>query len=303
MATKQKRAFGQRASNFEKKLVGIVVAKTGEKMAKFTLTEDGKTFSNGEKSIKVPFSDLPKYPKLQPNESGKQYRIRMSQDGTEVEALTPVVGMFPAKLIDLGPRANKEADPTPKEKVWNEGTPKENRYFKFFAQYQITGGAYKGAILPAYNMHYKFEEDDSNPGYTRFAGSFANTKATRLFQLRDWGVLHGCWDIEDGEVVGDPIEWDDETILPELLERAKNRDAEVNVVIKNGYIIELLPSDGEPAFVDPDDENVDEESTEEETEDEFDKKYPPKKSPAKAVAKKPAPVKKAKKSSDDDDDL
>lgn len=299
MATKQKQAFGQRSQNFEKKLVGIVTYKTGTNVAKFTLTEEGKTFKGGEKSIKVNFADLPKYPKLEPNDSsGKQLRIRMSSDGSEVEALTPVVGMFPAKLVDIGPRPSEDADPAPREKVWNEGTPKENRYWEFFNVYEITSGKFKGVRLPALNLHYKFEEDDNNPGYTRFAGSFANNKATRLLQLRDVGILHGWWDMEDGEVVGEPIPWDDETILPELLERGLEHDAEVNVVIKGGYIIEVLPSDGEPAFAETDEEDLD---AEEETEDEFDKKYPPKKSPAKAE-KKPA-KKVSKKSSDDDDDL
>lgn len=231
-------ALGQRPK-FEKKLVGIVEYITGEHVAKFTLTEDGKTFANGSKDLKVNLDDLPATPRLAPNDkSKKQLRIRMSADGTEVEALTPVTGVFNLQLKDLGPRPEgKDSDPMPKLRVWNEGTEKENKYLEFFAVYEIIDGKFKGTSLPAYNMHYKFEEDSNNPGFTRFAGNFDNKKATRLFQLRDWGELHGLW--------SEPIEWDDDTILPTLLVRALYNDVNVRGVFKGGYITELLPLDEE----------------------------------------------------------
>ena len=231
-------ALGQRPK-FETKLVGIVKYVTGDHTVKFTLTEDGKTFSNGTKDLKVSMDELPAVPRLAPNDkAGKELRIRMSADGTEVEALTPVTGVFNLELIDLGPRLNgKDTDPMPKLRVWNEGTEKENKYLEFFAVYKIIDGKFKGVQLPAYNLHYKFEEDTNNKGYTRFAGNFDNKKATRLFQLRDWGELHGLW--------ADPIEWDDDTILPELLARALDNDVKVRGVFKNGYVTELLPLDDE----------------------------------------------------------
>ena len=231
-------ALGQRPK-FEKKLVGIVEYVTGEHVAKFTLTEEGKTFANGTKSLKVNLDELPSAPRLAPNDkTGKQLRIRMSADGTEVEALTPVTGVFNLQLKDLGPRPEgKDSDPTPKLRVWNEGTDKENKYLEFFAVYEIIDGKFKGVALPAYNMHYKFEEDSANPGFTRYAGNFDNKKATRLFQLRDWVQIHG--------IDSEPIEWDDVTILPTLLERALDNDVKVRGVFKNGYVTELLPLDEE----------------------------------------------------------
>lgn len=236
--------FGERS--FEKKLVGIVDYVTGDTKAKFTLTEEGKSFNGGSKSIKVELADLPKVPKLQKNSKG-QIRVRMSSDGMEVEALTPVVGVFNLKMIDIGPRPEGEdSQPMPRLKTWNEGTPKENKYLEFFAVYEITEGKFKGVKLPAYNMHYKFEEDlPSNPGYTRFAGSFNSTRATRLFQLRDWGNFHGVWNVTPDGVEGEPIEWDDDTILPELLDRVLENDIPVRGVMKNGYVQELLPLDDE----------------------------------------------------------
>lgn len=273
---------------YEKKLVGLVEVVTGKTKAKFTLTEESKTFKNGEKALTVAFTDLPSRPKLKPEQrEGKMYRIRMSQDGSEIEAITPAMGHYHAKLVDLGKRPEEGADPIPFEKVFGEGTPKENRHFEFFAVYEIVEGAFKGVQLPAYYMHYKFEEDPEHEGYTRFAGSFDNTKATRLFQLRDWGNAHGVWE--------DPIEWNDVTILPTLLERALENDRVVDLTIKDGYIKELLPLQSE-------DEDEDEPDFMKEPAEDDELDETPAKKPAKPVAK-PAVKKPAKKSSDDDDDL
>ena len=284
--------FGERT--FEKKLVGIVSYKSGERRVKFTLTEEGKVFNGGSKDLTLNIEDLPK-PKVKPNDTGK-IRVRMSADGTEVEALTPVTGVFNMRLVDLGPRPDGEdSQPMPRLRTWNEGTPKENSYLEFFGVYEITEGKFKGVKLPAYNMHYKFEEDlPKNPGFTRFAGSFNSTRATRLFQLRDWGNLHGIWEVTPDGVEGEPIEWDDETILPELLERALENDVPVRGVMKDGYIKELLPLDEEEDVEpfggdEPDLDNVDE-ILEEEVK------------PKKSAPAKPAVKKISKKSKPDEDE-
>lgn len=303
MATKQKGAWGSRPNEFSKKLVGIVKVITGDLKAKFTLTEDGKKFANGSDSMTVLLSELPKTPKLQPNDkSGKEYRIRMNNDGDQVEALMPVRGHFSAKLVDLGKRPdNGKGEPMPYEKVFGEGTDKEERHLEFFAVYEVTSGHFKGVKLPAYNLHYKFEEDPEKPGFTRFAGSFENKKATRLFQLKDWMEVHGLLD--------DDCPWDDETILPYLLEKALENDVTVEVNIKDGYILRdggVLPSDdyNEDQF------GGEEESTEDV--DEVDTEFPKEEvniTPVKSVVKtlaKPvkAPVKKIRKDAvEEDEDL
>jgi hypothetical protein len=157
----------------------------------------------------------------------------MNSNGTEIEAITPAIGHFKAHLIDLGPRPDgKDSDPVPFEKTFEKGDT-VNSHLEFFAVYEIIEGAFKGVQLPAYYEHYKFEEDYNHPGFTRFAGNFENKKATRLIQVRDWGLVHKLWN--------DPIPWNDVTILPELLERALDADVEVDLTIKNGYIRELLP--------------------------------------------------------------
>lgn len=308
--------FGQK-QGYEKKLVGIVNVITGESTAKFTLTEEGKQFKNGTNVLKVKFDDLPKRPRLQPNDkSGRtQLRIRMNSEGTEVEALTPVVGVYDLELTDLGPRPEKDADPMPKEKVWNEGTAKENRYLEFFAVYQIESGNFKGVSLPAYNLHYKFEEDSSNPGFAAFTFSLSNKQATRGRQLADWGDLHGVWSVVGEDVEGEPIVWDDDTILPELLERALEQP-KVRGVIKNGYITEILPRDEEPEFLDEPESLDDEIDIDDPVELEKIVGTPEKdddvdvtdvkvksKAPKPNGKVKPAPKRVARKSSDEDDEL
>jgi hypothetical protein len=232
-------ALGSRPKqSFEKKLVGIADVKVGESKVKFTLTEDGKEFENGTNVFKCNIDDLPEVPNVRQFD-GKQIRIRMKSEGDEVEALTPVSGLFTGVLVDLGPRPNgKDSDPTPYEKTFEKGEQKTS-HLEFFAVYKITKGIFKGVQLPAYYLHYKFEEDED--GNTRYAGNFDNKKATRLFQLKEWMELH--------QLEAEPIGWDDVTILPELLERAEASDVEVQVIIKNGYISSLLPSEDEPDFM------------------------------------------------------
>lgn len=238
----QKLALGQRSkSDFAKKLVGVVEVTVGETKAKFELVDEGKKFANGKNTLIVPLDELPPFPKLTQAHSGKQFRIRMNNDGDEVEALTPVSGHYTAKLIDLGPRKEKDDDPTPFERVFDEGGPKEERHLEFFAVYKIVSGAFKGVQMPGYYLHYKFEKDED--GKVRFAGNFENKKATRLFQLRDWGVLHGMFNEE--------IEWDDVTILPELLERGLENDVLVDIIVKDGYIKEVLPAQDDEPFQEP----------------------------------------------------
>ena len=228
-----KPALGSRPNTFEKKLVGIVVATVGEKRAKFELVEEKKTFSDGSTSIKVNLADLPAVPKLTEKDNGKQFRIRMNSEGDEIEAITPVTGHYTAKLIDLGPRKNgKDSDPEPVEKEFTKGETTTS-HLEFFAVYKIVEGRYKGVQMPAYNMHYKFEDDGN--GMTRFAGNTENPKATRLHQLVNWGMLH--------QVFEDEIEWpDDGNILPTLLERALDADVLVDITVKNGYITDVLPA-------------------------------------------------------------
>jgi hypothetical protein len=148
---------------------------------------------------------------------------------------------------------------------------------------------YKGVQMPGYYLHYKFEPDEE--GNTRYAGNFDNKKATRLFQLKSWMEVH---DLES-----EPIAWDDETILPVLLERSLDNDREVELIIKDGYIAEVLPVQEDEADEPKPAKKSQAELKREMDFDDVDEEFPaPKDEPkaAKKPAKKPA-------SSDVDADL
>lgn len=277
-------ALGSRSSEFEKKVVGVVSVITGKTKAKLTMQDSEKKFKNGANSITVDLDSLPKRPKILPDDkSGKEYRVRMSQDGDEVEAFTPVRGHHTAKLVDIGYHKEGEA-PYPKEKPnWGDS---ENTHLEFFATYEITSGPFKGVQTPGLFLHYKFEEDPEDRGFTRFAGNFENKKSTRLFQLRDWGQAHGLWE--------EAIPWDDDegNILPIILERALENDREVELTFDKGYIILVQASEN---YEEPEDA------------DDVEEEFPPVKSKANG-SKKPAPAskvikaKKVKQSHEDEDD-
>ncbi len=294
----KKSALGGRSQEFTRKFVGLATLVTGEKKAKFTLTEEDKKLPNGDTSITVLLSELPKNPKIEPNDkTNKEYRIRLNQDGDEIEAIMPVRGHFTGKLVDFGKRPEKGADPVPFEKVFHEGQKDEERHLEFFAVYEITSGFFKGVQLPAYGMHYKFEENPEDEGFTRYAFNMNNPKATRGHQLAQWMEVHG--------LDKDKIPWDDDTILPTLLERALENDATVEINMAKGYILRdggIMPSDGYAESNFAEDENVDGDEL-----DDVEKVFPQKeevKAPAKKSAKVEKPVAKkiGKKSVEDSDE-
>lgn len=284
-----------KSEEYEKKFVGIVNVITGKQKARLTIQEEGKKFKNGTTILDIPLDDLPETPKLsREDKNPKPFRVRLNVDQDAVEAFTPVRGHFTGKLVDMGPRPEKDADPAPMEKVFHEGQKDEERHLEFFAVYEITDGMFKGVQLPAYWMHYKFEEDPDKPGFTRFAGSFENKKATRLFQLRDWVVVHGL-DQED-------IPWSDETILPTLLKRALRNKIAVEINIADGYIMRsggIMPADDAYASEQFGDDSVDDLDEDDAA---VEKDFPKVEEPAPKKTSSPKKPK-ASKPADTDDDL
>jgi hypothetical protein len=300
-----------------KRFVGIVSVVTGEHKARLTFLPSSKKpdqkLPNGSLKMDVPLDELPDHPRIKPNDkSGKEYRVRLSADGKEVEAFTPVKGRFKAVAVQLGPRDGKDADPVPEEKQFK---PEDEPYLEFWASYKFTEGPFKGVETPVLRLHYKFMEDPTNEGFAAFKGDFNNTKATRLQQLKEWGIAHGIWkwkrDEEGGYIDCPLIAWDDVTILPELERRVLKAGKEVYLTFDNGYPVRIDPLDDNPY----EDEDEDEEDAVVEDDDDldedekFEKDFPepePKPAPkktkvvetkaAKSVAKKVKPA-------DDDDDL
>lgn len=296
---------------FAKKWVGVVRIKSGDTQVKFTsVTKDKegvvKKFPNGELEMKVKLADLPKIGQrvIRPNMEGKQFRIRLNDDGDEVEEVGPVNGMFAAKLVELGPKKKDAEVAAPYVKFYNRGKPDENSHLEFFAVYEIVEGVFKGLKLPAYYLHYKFEgipEGEDSEGFTRY-DTVDTAQASQLHRLQAWGELHG-------NIFDEPIEWNEDeadvsddvldcfaanhqgsfaNILPELEERAVSSDTDVNVVLENGYVKIVQAA-----------ENYEE--AEETEKDEVDEVYPPVKEEKKAPAK--PTTKRVKKQADADEDL
>lgn len=263
----------RKQQEFAKKWVGnVVVEKTGELKVKLTSIDarDGKSkmFPNGELSMVFSLADLPKAAKrlIKPKEKGEnkpkspsdgnKFRIRLNEDGDLIETITPNVGVFPAKLIGLGP---KKQDGTYSliHRVYNEGKENQNEHDEFIAIYEITEGPFRGVELPGYFLHYKFEEcpeGDEDEGLTRF--NTADTpQASQLHKLQAWAEVHG-------NILEEPIRWPDDGIILETLEeRALDADRDVNLVFENGYIktVQAVVDYGS--------------GDEEESEDEFDAKF------------------------------
>lgn len=292
---------------FAKKWVGLVEVVTGESTAKFTAIEvnkEGKKklFPEDETSIKIKLADLPKPAQrvIKANmKEPKKFRIRLNEDGDEVETVTPVSGVFPAKLVGLGPK-NREGGYKLIEKVYNQGTEKENSHLEFLAIYEVINTPWlKEVELPGYYLHYKFEaipEGEEDEGFTRF-DTVDSPQASQLHRLQEWSAVHG-------NILDEPIEFPDDGIILETLEeRALANDRLVNLIFEKGYIKSVQAQ-----------ENYDDES-----EEDFDEKFPAKKEPAKTKGRNvPEPVdeveevkpkgktvtkKPIKRHADDDEDL
>lgn len=249
-----KTAMPQSKNTFDKKFVGVVTATVGEKFVKFELVDESKKFPNGATSMKFSLDDLPAVPVFvaksgdEPSpQNGKQFRIRLNSDGDEVEDIAPANGHFVADLVNLGP-AKKDEPPTPYRKP-NFNNPDKD-HLEFFALYKIVKGQFRG-VESAYYLHYKFKEYEDDPNFTAIDGNFEYKAATRLFQLKDWGVVHDLWEFKNGKIMCEPIPWHPVTILPELLDRIlEGGKVRVDITYKNGYIVDVQPvqEDDEPAF-------------------------------------------------------
>ena len=287
-------ALKSKSNEYAKKTVGVVEIITGKNVAKLTMIDPNKKFkSTDSKEVKIKLSDFPDVPKIKPNNrTPMTFRVRMNEDDTAVEAINPARGMHPAKVVSLGPKDGEDADPVPQLKFFNKGKSNENSHLEFWAVYRITSGFYKGCEA-AYYLHYKFEEDAADPGLTQFNFNTENPKATRGQQLLDWGYYHGggapgIW--------GEPIEWDDDTILPELQDRVLDADVEVNLIFDKGYIQSIQPLDDDGYVEDDDDEPDFLKEPEEDDLDEDEDDVEPEPAPKKRKPRRKAVV-------EDDDDL
>lgn len=266
-----KNTMGFRAN--QAKVYGLATVKVGKSSAKITFEESGDEY-------KFSLDDLPSKPKLHP-ESEDTYMVVLTAEKDAVEKIGPAEGRVQAHCIDFA-RTEEGADPAPVEGTSNyQG--KETKYLRFTALWEVLTGKYKGLVIPHF-LRYKLEEGPD--GMTQWQGNPNNPNATHLPKLIDFCEKTGVFDEEPN--LG---EWpDDGNVLPLMLERIQAADKHVDLVIKKGYISDLLALDYEDA--DEDEEEVKPKSKA--------KSFKPEDAPKQKSYK--TAVKKAKKSSDEDDE-
>jgi len=243
---------------YKKKWTGCVEVITGEETAKFTSIQqlkDGsiKAFPDGTYSIRIKLNTLPKEAKrvIKPNvKEPKKFRIRLNDDGDEVETVTPYNGVFSGRGLGI---AKRDENYVFISKTYNEGTKDENSHLEFISTYGITEGPYQGVELPGFYLHYKFEgipEGDEDEGFTRF-DTKNTSNASQLHRLQAWGEVHGnileapiVWDTEEIEGVSNKVietysknhKSEFANILPELDARILDADREFTLVFEKGQI-------------------------------------------------------------------
>lgn len=229
-------------NTYNKKWTGVIEYWSTEKTARITSRvtdkDSGKTVAlpNGQVTMDISLSDLSKPIQrvIKPNvdrEKPRKLRVRLNEDGDNVENVGPVTGTFTLKAVGLGPK-NRDGEFKLKHKVYHEGEKNQSEHDEFFCAYVIQDKPYTGMEAPAFWMHYKFREIPAgmaDEGFTAY-----NTKltpqATQLRKLQNWMAVSGNLDEQ-------PIRWpDDGIILPELEERLLDADILVSGVFENGYL-------------------------------------------------------------------
>lgn len=229
---------------FPKKWVGVVEIKTGDNAAKLTSVDTNKEgklklFADGSTSCRISLSDFSKASLrvIKPGmKEPKKFRVRLNEDGDEVETVTPVNGVFRGKMIGIGPK-KKDGSYSLIEKTYNKGSSDENSHLEFLALYEITDGVFRGVELPGFYLHYKFEaipEGEDEEGFTRF-DTVDTPNASQLHKLQLWAEVQG-------NILDEPIMWPDDGIILETLEeRALEADRDVDIIFENGYIKSVQP--------------------------------------------------------------
>lgn len=249
---------------FAKQWVGVCEIFSKERKARLTSLDVSKAdnkvkvFPNKSTTMDVVLADLPKAVQrlIKPNMPAKRFRVRLNQDGDNIDEVGPVTGVYQLKAAYLGPK-QKDGSYKLLTKTYNQGTDKENSHDEFFCSYEFVDGAFRGMSTPAYWLHYKFEEipeGEEGEGFTRF-NTAPSPQATQLFRLQAWADAHGG-------VLDEDIVWPDDGIILETIEeRVLDNDRVVNGIFENGYIKTVQPIE---TYESEDDE---------ESEEEFDEKF------------------------------
>lgn len=187
---------------------------------------------DGERAKKFEFSrsalpDVPKFDKDIPNP--KELYISLDEGDEKIRRISPLTGTFKVKLVDFSRPDGQDAPPKFFEIDGGKYGKGPQKVFTAFLE--VTEGFWKGCIVPARYMAYKFAGDsDGNLCWTfdpNATGQYRSPKGLLLKSL--------C---EVSEILAEPMKFpEDGNILPELLERAKKNPVVFGVTIEKGKVI------------------------------------------------------------------
>jgi hypothetical protein len=188
----------------------------------------------------------------------------LSPDKTEVERIGPSKGLFTVRCIDFV-RPKEGEDPEPKD---YEGKDKKYEYRAFSALLEVQSGKFKGCVIPRF-LHYKFS--DNGEGKAAFKGN--PEKSPRLKELQEFCELTGATE--------EQLDWpEDGNILPDLLSVILRQKTLFDIVVKDGYVAEMMEQNDED---DSDPEDAPRSRKSDDEEDEVEEKPKAKKPKAKEV--------------------
>jgi hypothetical protein len=237
-------SLGYNKTEWKKATQGLAIIKAGKRTARITFDEKTNHFEDTGSNIKeFPLDELPSSPVI-PTNSEDHYFVKLERkEGMDVEYIGPADGIYPAKPIDFS-RPEQESDPAPYEIKPDKFDP----YLAFNVYYKINGGDFKGCTVSQF-FHYNFEEatDPKMRGYASWQGNPDSPKAKWLPRLIEFCTLF--------DIVGEPIEWpEDGNVLPELLSRLLASKQAVQIVVKNGYVSDVVASGRSTRIVEAEDD-------------------------------------------------
>ena len=209
-------------------LKGLADVIIGEKNILITFkNEDGKLPAN-QVQHKFSLTDVPAPmpPKSKKNEQGSWvadvYYVTLKSANGGIIGIRPKDGVLMAKAVGVAHGENEL--PKPQVRPSDHGDP----YATFNLLWEVVGGDWKGSRIPQF-LHYRFLPAEDGTARVRIGGQ----KDKRGPQLAD--ILEAVLLPQDQTNI--PFS---DNILPELDIRIKNSNRLCNLVLKNGYIENVL---------------------------------------------------------------
>lgn len=155
--------------------------------------------------------------------SGK-YMVRLSADKTKMLSCYPAVGIYPVKFVEFAHRQDEPPAPVSKHSEYGD-------YLQFTALLTITDGKFKGMIIPQF-LRYVFKPVEDDDGEEVVGIPDGGPKAIHAPKLAEFSDAFGVW--KKGR-----MKWQD-NLLPGLQKRILDAATNPSVVMKEGYVQNIV---------------------------------------------------------------